>query len=57
MYGNFVGGFGTCCTISGINICGSSVGHSNILIGGLKGGPPSEFPLGEFPSCPPFSGW
>jgi len=42
-------------------MCGSSVGHPKDPTGGLKGGFPSESPMGElplseFPSCPPSSG-
>jgi hypothetical protein len=43
-------------------MCESSANHPKGSTSGLKGGslsrsPPSEFPLGEFPSCPPFDGW
>jgi hypothetical protein len=43
-------------------MCRSGAGHPKDLIGGLKGGPPSKSPFGEFPlgeslGYPPFSGW
>jgi hypothetical protein len=46
----------------GINMHESNVGHpkdpTSRLKGGFPGGsPPSEFPLGESPSCPPSGGW
>jgi hypothetical protein len=45
----------------GINMCVSRAKYPNNLINGLNGGPPrksplGEFPLSEFPSCPPSSG-
>jgi hypothetical protein len=66
LYDSLIVGFGTSCTMGGsyhhgINMRGSSVGHSYDLTCGLNGGLlgrslPDELPPSESPSYPPFGG-